>query len=255
MKKLFLAGAAALAATTTCVRAAEINIYSGGAPEAALRTLAPQFEQASGHKVNFTFAIVTALQKKLLEGEKADLILLPVPLIMEIEKKIPMRREGRRVLARVGLGVVVREGASRPDISNPSAVRTMLLGAKSIALSEANTPGGSHVLRMLATLGTAEEVKSRLIFKAAINGGGDLVAKGEADVGFYLVSEMQGVKGVTLAGLLPPSLQFSIAYGAVIPTSNVEPDPSLAFTAFLAAPAQAGQWKQAGFEPGGPAEK
>jgi molybdate transport system substrate-binding protein len=240
---------------TTCARAAEINTYSGGAPEAALRALAPQFEKASSHKVNFTFAIVTALQKKLLDGEKADLIFLPVPLIAEIEKRIPMRREGRLVLARVGLGVVVREGASRPDISSAGAVRTMLLGAKSIAMSEANTPGGSHVLRMLATLGIAEEVKSRLIFKAAINGGGDLVANGEADVGFYLVSEMQGVKGVTIAGLLPPGLQFFIAYGASIPISNVEPDPALAFIAFLAEPRQADQWKQAGFEPGGPAQK
>jgi molybdate transport system substrate-binding protein len=242
-------------ATTISALAADIAVHSGGAPEAALRALGPQFEKASGHKVTFTFAIVTALQKRLLAGEKADLIFLPMPLIAEIEKSLPMRREGRGVLARVGLAVVVREGVPRPDISSADSVRKLLLGTKTIALSEANTPGGSYVLRMLGQLGIAEEVKSRLILRGAIDGGGDLVAKGEADVGLYLVSEMQAVKGVTIVGLLPPGLQFFVVYGAAIPASNAEPAPSLAFIKFLTAPEQAGQWKQAGFEPGAPPQK
>lgn len=255
MTRFLVTIATVIAATTVSARAADIGIYSGGAPEAALRALGPQFEKASGHKVHFTFAIVTALQKRLLAGEKADLIFLPVPLIAATEKTIPMRQEGRGVLARVGLGVVVREGATRPDISNADGVRKMLLGAKSIALSEANTPGGSHVLRMLTQLGIADEIKSRLVFRAAIDGGGDLVAQGKADVGLYLVSEMQAVKGVTIVGLLPAGVQFYVVYGAAIPASNAAPDPALAFIAFLTAPDQAGQWKQAGFEPGGPLQK
>lgn len=249
---LAIAGVIALA---TASRAAELNVYSGGAPEAALRVLGPEFEKTSGHNVRFTFAIVTALQQRLLAGDKADLIFLPVPLIADIEKTIPMRTEGRGVLARVGLGVVVREGAPKPDISGADAVRKTLLGAKSIALSEANTPGGSYVLRMLTQLGIADEVKSRLVLRGAINGGGGLVAKGEADIGLYLVSEMQAVKGVTIVGLLPGNLQFFVVYGSAIPATNVTPDPALAFVTFLKAPAQASQWKQAGFEPGGPPQR
>src|SRR5262245_19818312 len=165
MTKLFLSIAAAVMAAACPARAADINVYSGGAPEAALRVLGPQFEKASNHKVAFTFAIVTALQKRLLSGEKADLIFLPVPLIAETEKTIPMRTEGRGVLARVGLGVVTRDGAPPPDISSQDALRNTLLSAKALALSEANTPGGSYVLRMLGQLGIADDVKSRLVLR------------------------------------------------------------------------------------------
>jgi molybdate transport system substrate-binding protein len=178
-----------------------------------------------------------------------------MPLIAETEKTLPMRKEGRGPLARVGLGVVVREGAPRPDTSSADAIRKTLLGAKSIALSEATTPGGSYVLRMLEQLGIADEVKSRLLLRGAINGGGDLIAKGEAEIGLYLVSEMQAVKGVAIAGLLPSGLQFFVGYGSAIPASNTEPDAASAFISFLTSPAQASQWKQAGFELGGAPQK
>jgi molybdate transport system substrate-binding protein len=148
MPKL-LCGVAALIAMTTGLSAADLVVFSGGAPEAALRTLGPRFEKASGHKVTYEFAIVTALQKRLLDGEKADVIFLPMPLIGEIEKALPLRKEGRGPLARVGLAVVVREGTPLPDLSTAASFKKALLGAKSIALSEASTPGGAYVLRML----------------------------------------------------------------------------------------------------------
>ena len=240
--------AATLAVTTATATAAEIRVHSGGAPEAALRALAPQFEKTSGHRVTFTFAIVNAIQKRLASGEKTDLIFLPVPLIAETEKSVPLRKEGRGILARVGLAVVVRDGATRPDISSADAVRKLLTSAKTIALSEASTPGGGYVLRMLDRLGIAAETKSRLIHRAAIKGGGELVAKGEAEVGLYLRSEMQTVKGVTLVGLLPPELLFNVVYGTAIPADNPAPELALSFIKFITAPEQAGQWQQAGFE-------
>jgi ABC-type molybdate transport system substrate-binding protein len=96
---------------------ADIRVFSGGGPQDALRHLAPEFERATGHHVEFTFQLVTEIQRKLAAGEKADVIVLPVPLIAATAKTVPLRTEGRIVLARVGIAVIVRQGTTPPDIS------------------------------------------------------------------------------------------------------------------------------------------
>jgi molybdate transport system substrate-binding protein len=109
--------------TATAANADEIRVLSGGGPQIALRALIPEFESATGHRVNPTFAHVSVIQQKLAAGEKADLILLPVPLIAATEKSLALRSEGRIALARVGIAVIMRKGKTLPDISTltPSA--------------------------------------------------------------------------------------------------------------------------------------
>ncbi|HET7159569.1 MAG TPA: substrate-binding domain-containing protein, partial [Burkholderiales bacterium] len=159
--------------------AEDIRVFSGGAPQHALRAMTTEFERQTAHRVLLTFALVTAIQQKLAAGEKADLVLLPVPSIAATEKSVAMHREGRVVLARVGIGVIVREGAARPDISTPEAVRKLLLDARSIAFPEPSTPSGAHLNSMIEQFGIADVVRPKLLVKAAIAGGGELVAKGE----------------------------------------------------------------------------
>lgn len=226
--------------------AADIRVFSGGAPREVLLQLAPEFERATGHRVEFTFRIVSEIQQKLAAGEKADVIALPVPLIAATEKAVPLRTEGRIVLARVGIGVVVRQGTSPPDISTAEAVRKMLLNARAIAWPDPNTPIGAHLNRAIAQLGIADDVRPKLIVKGA--GREELTAKGEADFGFHLISEVQTVKGITLVGLLPPALQSFVVYGTAIPTYNATPDAALAFVKFISDPSKAERWKAAGFE-------
>jgi len=228
--------------------AAEIRVFSGGGPREALRHLAPEFERATGHHVDFTYQLVTEIQRKLEAGEKADVILLPVPLIAATEKTVPLRAEGRVVLARVGIAVIVRQGAPPPDISTAEAVRRTLLDARAIAWSDASTPAGGHLDRMIAQLGIADEVRRKLIIKAAIDGGAELVAKGEADCGFYLLSEIQNAKGVAVAGLLPAPLQNFIVYGAAVPAYNAAPEAALGFIKFISDPSRRDRWTAAGFE-------
>ena len=227
---------------------ADIRVFSGGGPQDALRHLTPEFERATGHRVEFTFRLVTEIQQKLAAGEKADVILLPVPLIAATEKIVPLRSEGRIVLARVGIGVIARQGATPPDISTAEAVRKMLVDARAIAWSDPSTPVGGHLNRMIAELGIADQVKPKLIIKSAIDGGAELVAKGEADVGLYLVSEVQTAKGITLAGLLPSPLQSFVVYGSAIPSYNATPGLALAFVKFISDPTRGQRWKAAGFE-------
>ena len=250
----FIVGPAlAVMLLTGNARSADIRVFSGGAPQDALRHLAPEFERATGHRVEFTFQLVTEIQRKLAAGERTDLIMLPVPLITATEKTVPLRTEGRIVLARVGIGVIVRQGTTPPDISTAEAVRKMLLNARAIAWSDPSTPVGGHLNRAIAQLGIADEVRPKLIIKAAIHGGAELVAKGEADFGLYLVSEVQTAKGITLVGLLPPPLQSFVVYGTAVPTYNATPEAALAFVKFISDPSRGERWKAAGFElVGGP---
>jgi molybdate transport system substrate-binding protein len=237
-----------LRCATSPVIADEIRVYSGGAPQQVLRTLTPEFEQSTGHKVSYTFALVTVIQDKLAAGEKADLILLPVPLIAATGNTLSLRPDGRMALARVGIGAIVREGATKPDLSNPENVKTLLLNAQKIAFPEPNTPSGAHLQRVLDALGVAEAVRPKLQIKAAINGGAQLVANGDADVGMYLLSEVQGKKGISVVGLLPAPLQSFVVYGAAIPSSNPSPDAAMALLKFITDPAKSDAWQTGGFE-------
>jgi molybdate transport system substrate-binding protein len=245
----FIVGPAfAIMLLTGNARSADIRVFSGGAPQAALRHLALEFERATGHHLEFTFELVTEIRRKLAAGEKADVILLPVPLIAATEKTLRLRTEGRIVLARVGIGVIVRQGATPPDISTAEAVRKMLLNARTLAWSDPSTPVGGHLDRAIAQLGIAGEVRPKLIIKAAIEGGAELVAKGEADFGLYLVSEVQTAKGITLVGLLPPPFQSFVVYGAAVPADSAIPEAALAFVNFISDPTNGARWKAAGFE-------
>jgi len=236
----------ALMSLTGEATAADIRVFSGGAPQEMLRQLGPEFEQASGHRVELIFRIVSETQQKLAAGERADVIVLPVPLIAATERVVPLRTEGRIVLARVGIGVIVRQGTAPPDISTDEAVRKMLLGARAIAWPDPSLPIGGHLNRVIAQLGIADEVRPKLIVKGA--GRVELVANGEADMGFHLVSEVQTVKGITLVGLLPPTLQSFVVYGTAIPAYSATPDAALAFVKFISDPSKGERWKGAGFE-------
>jgi ABC-type molybdate transport system substrate-binding protein len=101
---------------------------------------------------------------------------------------------------------------------------------------------------VITELGIEDSVRPKLKIKAAINGGAELVAKGEADVGMYLLSEVQSAKGVKVVGLLPAPVQSFVTYGSAIPSYNGNLDPALAFLKFVADPSQREQWTKTGFE-------
>ncbi len=232
----------------TLANADEIYVLSGGGAQVALRASIPEFEAATGHRVHSTFAHVSVIQQKLAAGEKADLILLPIPLIAAVEKTLPLRSEGRVVLARVGIAVIVRKGTTAPDISTRDAVRKMLIDARSIEIPPPNGPAGGHLARMIEQLGIAETVRPRLVIKAAIDGGAQLVADGKVDLAMQLLSEVQSAKDIAVVGLLPLALQSFVVYGTAIPANNDRPEPAVALVKFLSEPNKKDFWKAAGFE-------
>ena len=155
-------------------------------------------------------------------------------------------------MARVGIGVVVRAGAALPDISNVAAFRRLLRNAHSIVYPDpAETGGGSAglaIARMIDTLGLTETVRPKLNLKSAIGGGVALVADGTVEIGFFNISEIMPVKGVTLVGPLPAELQNYIVFDAAIPKGNPTPEPAADFIKSLADPAERQAWQNAGLE-------
>ena len=111
------------------------------------------------------------------------------------------------------------------------------------------TPSGVHLGRMWEQLGIADSIKPKLTFRNALDGGAELVRRGEAEIGLYPLSEVIHEKGVTVVGLIPPEVQLNTVYGAAVHAANAAPEPATAFVKFLAAPANAKHWKDGGFEP------
>ena len=225
----------------------EIRVYSGGAPQAALKPLAAAFEQATGSTLAFTFDGVAAIRQRLGSGEKADLILLPAPMLEAMGTAL--LAGSRTLLARSPIGVAVRKGTTEPAVSTPDALRKTLLAARSIAYSDPKlAPSGIHLTKVLANLGIAEAVQSKTTLRTPFDGGVALVASGEAEIGLYLVAEIQAVEGVALAGVLPAELQSYVIYAGAVAARSPVQDAALAFLKFLGDPAARDHWQAAGFE-------
>ena len=232
--------------------AADIRVYSSGAPAQVVQMLGARFSQATGHRVSFTVATVSEI-RRMLSAEKPDVVILPVPPIEALDKAGALPAGGRIDLARTGIGVAVREGASLPDISTADAVCKLLIEARSIVHSDPAGGGfaGAQVARMMARLGIAETVKPKVSHMFAIGGGTAAVAGGDAEVGLFNISEILSAKGVTLAGPLPEELQSYITFAGAIHAGTASPDVALAFLRALTDPSARDAWKTGGFEPVG----
>jgi molybdate transport system substrate-binding protein len=241
--------ASALGALSTASASAELRVYSGGAPQDTLKLLAPDFERTTGHRAAFTFAVVGDIRERLQAGEQADVVLLPVPLIDALDKAGKIRPGSRVLLARVGIAVVIHEGAPKPDIATPDALRATLAQARSITHADPQaTPGGRHIAALLAQWGITETPQRKISPKSAISGGAGLIAKGEIDIGLYLLSEVLTAKGVTVVGMLPADLQSYIVYAGAVLADSPAPEAASAFIRFVTDPSRQPQWQATGFE-------
>jgi len=228
-------------------------VLSANALNIAAKALAPAFSKESGHRVTFTFGSPGQVNDRLKAGEVYDLVVMPTAAAASLDKDGKWRAGTRRPLARVGIGLAVREGV-KLDLSTVDSTRKALLDAKSLTLSDSRTGGlsGPNSLQVLANLGLADAVKDKL--KLTPNGQ-ELIAKGEIEIGLYNVSEIPRAKGVVLAGPVPPAVQVYITYDAALPATNADPEPALALLRYLARPESRPQWEKAGLELAGSEER
>src|SRR3569832_57445 len=151
---------------------ATIKVMSGGATKEVFLELTPAFERKTGHKVEFSFAVMSALRDRLAAGEAADVLVMPTNILDGYEKSGVVRGQGRGVLGLVSVSAVVRAGASTPDLSSTEAVKRTLLAARSVIFSTPGaTPSGTHLGKLIETLGIAEAMKGKTIHRPALEGG------------------------------------------------------------------------------------
>ena len=231
---------------------AEIKVLSAGAFKQVLLALVPDFERTSGHKVTVENDTVGALTKRIEAGEAFDLAVLTPKAVDDLAKEGKLVAGSRANLARVGVGVVVKDGTPKPDIGSVAAFKQALLAAKSVAYIDPAAGGSSgiYVAGLLDKLGIAGEVKP----KAKLIPGGAVaehVAKGEAELGIHQISEILPVKGVTLVGPLPAEIQNYTVYAAGVGAHAKEGDAAKALIKALSGPAAAEVLKSKGMEPAG----
>jgi molybdate transport system substrate-binding protein len=242
-----LAGASAMI-FSGMAGAADIKVLSTQATEEAYRELVPQFEKASGHKVTTVFTGTLDANKRLAAGESYDLLIMAGPSIDEHVKDGKVVPGSRVDIAKSGVGVGVKAGGPKPDISTTEALKKTLLAAKSIGYSTG--PSGVYVTGLFQRMGIADELKSKLKQTPTGVFVGSIIASGEAEIGFQQVSELSHFAGVDYVGPLPADVQQYTMFSSGILAGAKEADAAKAMVKFITTPLAAAAFKKRGMEPG-----
>jgi molybdate transport system substrate-binding protein len=203
--------------------AAELKVLTAGAFKSVLLAAKPALEAASGTTLAIDDATAGQIKKRIAAGETFDLVIAPPRVIEELAAAGKVVAGSRRSIARVGIGVMVREGAPRPEIGTTAAFRAALQAAKSVAYIDPASGGSSgiYLSKLFEKLGIADEIKA----KAKLKKGGyvaDLLVSGEAELGLHQISEIIPVKGVTLVGPLPAEVQSYTTYAIALSSGTRE---------------------------------
>jgi molybdate transport system substrate-binding protein len=231
--------------------AADLKVISAGAVRGLIAQIIDDYSHQTGQKFDFTIGTTGQLRTVITSGQHADLVIVSVPLMGELEQTGKLTPGSRAELGRVGIGVAVRDGANVPDVATPDALKKALVEATSVAYTNPAEGGtsGIHFASVTERLGIADAIKQKAVLTKGGREAAIEVAEGRAEMAVVFVSEAIAVKGVKVAGLLPPSLQDFSAYAAAIPASSTDPVAARAFIAALTSTAMAERWRQNGFEP------
>ena len=230
--------------------AAEIKVLTAGAFKQVVLALVPDFEKQTGHKVTVDNDTAGGLKKRIEGGEAFDVAVITPGVVDDLIAKGKIAAGSRVNLASVGVGVVVKEGAPKPDVSTVEAFKRALLAAKSVAYIDPASGGSSgiYIDKLLDRLGIADQIRP----KAKLKQGGhvaDLIVSGEAELGIHQISEIVPVKGASLVGPLPKEIQNTTTYAAGLSASAKDKIAADALIKALAGPAAAALLKSKGMDP------
>jgi molybdate transport system substrate-binding protein len=227
---------------------AEIRVLSSIATKEAYLELVPAFERASGHKVSTTWAGTVDIMKRMAAGERYDVVMISSKELDELVQQSKVAAGSRADLARCGIGVAVRAGAPKPDISSGEALKRTLLAAKTVGYTSG--PSGVYMSQLIERMGIAADIKPK--HRGVPSGGtiGTIVASGEAEIGFQQISELVHIKGIDYVGPLSADVQKITVFSAGIQAGAQHADASKELLAFLTAPAATPLYKKHGLDPG-----
>ena len=222
---------------------AEIKVLSTVGMQPATPELFKQFEAATGHTVAVTYGLAAVLKTKFLEGAPADVLILTAPIVEDLAKQGKVVADSKKDVARSGVGIAVKAGAPKPDISTAEALKAAVLAAKSIGYSREGASGVAFA-RAMERLGIAEPVKAK--YKDTGTKAGEMVAAGEIDLAAAQIPELLAVPGVEVVGPLPAELQTVTTFSVGLAAGAHDPAAAKALIEFLAGPRAAPVYKAKG---------
>ena len=232
-------------------RADEITLVAPGGIRAAIEKMIPAFEQKTGHKVKATFGSGLGTKRQVAQGEPFDVPIVQPPY-PEVLASGHVVATSAKTLASVAVGVAVRPGQRKPDISTPDAVKRMLLAATSISYPDpaGGAAAGVSFTETLKTLGIAEQMKPKI--KLAQGGAAAMaaLARGEVEIGLTFVSEIISEPGVEAVGPLPREISTPTSLVGFLSAHAKAPEAAKALLQYLSSPEAAAVYKAAGMQPG-----
>lgn len=228
--------------------AADLKLLTAGAYKSVALELIPEFEKRTGHKVTVENATAGQLQKRIADGEYFDVVVLP-PLVLGPLLGGRVVESSAKALARVGIGVGIKQGAPVPDISDVEAFKKMLLSARAVAYIDPAAGGSSgiYLAKLFEKLGIAEQIKAKSVL---VSGGlvAERVVNGQADIALHQISEILAVPGAALVGPIPLEVQYYTPYSGGVSTGSRNRAAADAFLLALADPSNLPLLKKKGMD-------
>jgi len=216
-----------------------VKVLTGGAFRRALLAAVPVCERETGRTITVVNDTVGALVRRIKGGEAFDVVIVSPAAVEDLARAGKVLPNGHVALAKVGIGVMVKAGAPKPDVSSVEAFKQAVLNASTVGYIDPESGGSSgiYLAELFERLGIADRLKDKIRLK---RGGGhvsDLVLSGEAEMGIHQMSEIVSTEGVTLAGPLPAPIQNYTTYAAGIAADVGDRPAAEALIATLAGPA------------------
>jgi molybdate transport system substrate-binding protein len=245
---LLSAGFFPLFAPRTPAQSTDLRVMVSDGMKTVVEELTPQIEHSTGRKLAAQFNSSKNLRDKIQAGEPFDAAILTSDVLDDLIKQGKIAASGRAEISRTGLGMGVRAGAPKPDISTPDTLKRTLLAAKSISFNPTGA-SATHTYDMFARLGITEAVKPKLMLDAEAGRPQMNVAGGKAELVISLIPEIQFFPGVDLVGPIPPDFQSYINFAAGIATNAHDADAAKKLIQFITGPAVVPVLKSKGMEP------
>lgn len=231
MKKSIIAALMVVAALASSPAVAdEITVFSTPSLQSVLAQLGPKFEETTGHKLKINYPPVAALKREIDGGATFDVALLLPATIDDLIKEGKATSGSRTDLAVALVGVAIRQGLSKPDLSSSDAFRQFLLSANSAAYG-ADSASGKYFLGLIDRLGIGQQMQPKL--RTVSGNPVEAVARGDADLTVITVPNIITVRAVEFAGVLPASLQNMTTFSAALSASAKTPTSANAFVGYL----------------------
>jgi molybdate transport system substrate-binding protein len=214
-----------------------------------LKEIGPQFERTAGYKLDVVTGIAATLADRIIDGESFDVFIGPPVQMDRVVQSKKIIAETRTAIAHSGIGVGVRAGAPKPDITSVDAFKQTLLKAKSIGYLKQEGTSGAYLHGLFERLGIADATKSKIV-RPETDVVSELIAKGEIELGMVVITQIMTTPGVDLVGPLPREVQSYVRWSGGVSANSAAPQAAKELIRFLTGPAALPVLKAQGMEPG-----